>query len=180
MARGRQQSRGCARGVIFPNLVTTSQWRSRLRFLHELIVCILPRRRVRNIAPILTDFGRLVVLFHAFPKVVRGGFVGVDVFFVIGGYLITGIILSGLRSSDFRFSVFYARRARRLLPALVVVLAGMLAIGGLFLLPAAYRSPGLHALAGALFFSNFLSWGEVGYFDAAADAMRPRRNADLG
>src|SRR6267142_640505 len=59
----------------------------------------------------------LVLLFHAKLPLVRGGFIGVDVFFVISGYLITGLILSGLRSSDFRFSVFYARRARRILPA---------------------------------------------------------------
>lgn len=55
----------------------------------------------------------LVVAFHAFPTAISGGYVGVDVFFVISGYLITGIILSGLRSSDFTFIDFYARRARR-------------------------------------------------------------------
>jgi peptidoglycan/LPS O-acetylase OafA/YrhL len=60
----------------------------------------------------------LVVAFHAFPRVISGGFVGVDVFFVISGYLITGIILSDLRSSDFSFIGFYTRRARRILPAL--------------------------------------------------------------
>ncbi|HEV7600834.1 MAG TPA: acyltransferase family protein [Bradyrhizobium sp.] len=112
----------------------------------------------------------LVVAFHAFPNVVGGGFVGVDVFFVISGYLITGIILSGLRSFDFSLTGFYARRARRILPALAIVLAGVLAIGWSQLLPAAYRSLGLHALASALFFPNLLSWSEVGYFDAAAEA----------
>jgi peptidoglycan/LPS O-acetylase OafA/YrhL len=111
----------------------------------------------------------LVVAFHAFPTVISGGFVGVDVFFVISGYLITGIILSGLRSSDFTFIGFYARRARRILPALAVVLAGVLAIGWSQLLPAPYQSLGLHTLAGALFFPNLLSWSEVGYFDAAAE-----------
>jgi peptidoglycan/LPS O-acetylase OafA/YrhL len=112
----------------------------------------------------------LVVGFHAFPTVVRGGFIGVDVFLVISGYLITGIIRSGLRSSEFRFSIFYARRARRILPALAIVLAGVLAIGWLLLLPATYQSLGLHAFAGALFFPNLLSWSEVGYFDASAEA----------
>jgi len=111
----------------------------------------------------------LVVAFHAFPTVVSGGFVGVDVFFVISGYLITGIILSDLRSADFSFIGFYARRARRILPALWVVLAGVLAIGWSQLLPATYQSLGLHAFAGALFFPNLLSWSEVGYFDAAAE-----------
>jgi peptidoglycan/LPS O-acetylase OafA/YrhL len=112
----------------------------------------------------------LVVAFHAFPNVVGGGFVGVDVFFVISGYLITRIILSGLRSFDFSLTGFYARRARRILPALAVVLAGVLAIGWSQLLPAAYRSLGLHTLASALFVPNLLSWSEVGYFDAAAEA----------
>jgi peptidoglycan/LPS O-acetylase OafA/YrhL/lysophospholipase L1-like esterase len=112
----------------------------------------------------------LVIAFHAFPNLVGGGFIGVDVFFVISGYLITGIILSGLRSFDFSLTGFYARRARRILPALAVVLAGVLAIGWSQLLPATYRSLGLHALASALFFPNLLSWSEVGYFDAAAEA----------
>jgi peptidoglycan/LPS O-acetylase OafA/YrhL len=112
----------------------------------------------------------LVVAFHAFPNLVSGGFIGVDVFFVISGYLITGIILSGVRSFDFSLAGFYARRARRILPALAVVLAGVLAIGWWQLLPTTYRSLGLHTLAGALFFPNLLSWGEVGYFDAAAEA----------
>src|SRR6476469_1006611 len=103
----------------------------------------------------------LVVAFHAFPTVVSGGFVGVDVFFVISGYLITGIILSDLRSADFSFLDFYARRARRILPALAVVLAGVLAIGWSQLLPAPYQSLGLHTFAGALFFPNLLSWSEV-------------------
>ena len=112
----------------------------------------------------------LVVAFHAFPNLVSGGFIGVDVFFVISGYLITGIILSGLNSFDFSLTGFYARRARRILPALAVVLAGILAIGWSQLLPATYRSLGLHTLAGALFFPNLLSWSEVGYFAAAAEA----------
>jgi peptidoglycan/LPS O-acetylase OafA/YrhL len=112
----------------------------------------------------------LVVAFHAFPNLVGGGFIGVDVFFVISGYLITGLVLSGLNSSSFSFTDFYARRARRILPALTVVLAGVLAVGWWQLLPAAYRSLGLHAFAGALFFPNLLSWSEVGYFDAAAEA----------
>jgi lysophospholipase L1-like esterase len=77
--------------------------------------------------------------------------------------------LSGLRSSDFRFIGFYARRARRILPALAVVLAGVLVIGWSQFLPATYQSLGLHAFASALFFPNLLSWSEVGYFDAAAE-----------
>jgi peptidoglycan/LPS O-acetylase OafA/YrhL len=112
----------------------------------------------------------LVVAFHAFPTVMPGGFVGVDVFFVISAYLITGLILSDLRSSSFSLAGFYARRARRILPALAVVLAAVLALGWwLGILPAPYQSLGLHAFAGALFFPNLVSWSEVGYFDVAAD-----------
>ena len=64
-----------------------------------------------------------VVLFHAFPAVAPGGFVGVDVFFVISGFLITRIIVDGLRDETFTFSGFYARRIRRIFPALAIVLA---------------------------------------------------------
>jgi peptidoglycan/LPS O-acetylase OafA/YrhL len=111
----------------------------------------------------------LVVAFHAFPTVVRGGFVGVDVFFVISGYLITGLILSGQRSSRFSFADFFARRARRILPALAVVIVAALAIGWPLLLPSAYQSLGRYGVAAALFFPNLLSLSEVGYFDAAAE-----------
>jgi peptidoglycan/LPS O-acetylase OafA/YrhL len=111
----------------------------------------------------------LVVAFHAFPGVVRGGFIGVDVFFVISGYLISGNILSGITSRTFTLGDFYMRRARRILPALAITLAGTLAIGWAVLLPSAYQALGLHALAGALFFPNFVFWNEVGYFDPAAE-----------
>src|ERR1700722_19961193 len=111
----------------------------------------------------------LVVAFHAFPAAVTGGFVGVDVFFVISGYLISGLILSDLRASNFSFARFYARRVRRIFPALAVVLAAAVVFGWLRLPPARYQSLGLHTLAGAFFFPNLLSWSEVGYFDLAAE-----------
>ncbi|WP_050043961.1 acyltransferase [Bradyrhizobium sp. LTSPM299] len=111
----------------------------------------------------------LVVAFHAFPDVVRGGFIGVDVFFVISGYLITGIILADLEASKFTFRGFYTRRARRIVPALALVIAATLVIGWSQLLPTTYQGLARHAFAGALFFPNFLSWSEVGYFDGAAE-----------
>lgn len=111
----------------------------------------------------------LVVAFHAFPSLVPGGFIGVDVFFVISGYLISGNIISGIRSGHFTLGDFYIRRARRILPALAVVLAGTLAIGWAVFLLVPYRTLGLHALAGALFFPNLVFWNEVGYFDPAAE-----------
>ena len=76
-----------------------------------------------------------VVAFHAFPSWVSGGFVGVDVFFVISGFLITGIIADGLERQKFSFAHFYARRVRRLFPALAVVLAACLVVGWFELLP---------------------------------------------
>ena len=110
-----------------------------------------------------------VVLFHAFPVWVRGGFIGVDVFFVISGYLISTIILEGLGRNDFSFAQFYARRIRRIFPALLLVLAFCYGLGWFALLADEYRQLGLHIAAGAGFVSNLVLWGESGYFDNAAD-----------
>ena len=110
-----------------------------------------------------------VVIFHAFPNVLRSGFVGVDIFFVISGYLITSIILEGLERDRFSFATFYARRIRRIFPALLVVLATCLIAGWFLLLPDEYSLLGKHTLAGAGFVSNIALWLEANYFDAAAD-----------
>lgn len=110
-----------------------------------------------------------VVLFHAFPLVAPGGFVGVDVFFVISGFLITQIIVAGLRDGTFSFSGFYARRIRRIFPALTLVLA-VAFVGGWMLLAAdGMQQLGRHIGAGVLFVSNLALWRESGYFDSAAD-----------
>src|ERR1700712_2358444 len=71
----------------------------------------------------------LVVAFHAYPKLLPGGFVGVDVFFVVSGYLISGIVLRAMANDSFRFMAFYGRRAVRILPALLVVLIATCAFG---------------------------------------------------
>jgi peptidoglycan/LPS O-acetylase OafA/YrhL len=71
-----------------------------------------------------------VMLFHTFPKVLPGGFVGVDIFFVISGYLITQIITSDFEKKQFTFVNFYARRIRRIFPALIVVLIACVVLGG--------------------------------------------------
>jgi len=111
----------------------------------------------------------LVMFFHAFPPRVPGGFVGVDVFFVISGYLISGIILSAKAAGRFSYAGFYARRIRRIFPALVILLAALLA-GGWFLLYADdYARLGYHAAAGAAFASNIAFWREASYFDVAAE-----------
>jgi peptidoglycan/LPS O-acetylase OafA/YrhL len=110
-----------------------------------------------------------VVAFHAFPSLLPGGYVGVDVFFVISGFLISGIILKGLDEGRFRFADFYARRIRRIFPALVLVLALCLAFGWIALLPAEYAQLGRHVAGGAGFVSNLLLWQESGYFDTSAE-----------
>jgi peptidoglycan/LPS O-acetylase OafA/YrhL len=110
-----------------------------------------------------------VVAFHAFPNWLRGGFIGVDIFFVISGFLISGIIADALARGRFTFAGFYARRIRRIFPALIVVLASCLAFGWFALFPDEYRQLGKHVAGGAGFVSNLLFWNEVGYFDTAAE-----------
>jgi peptidoglycan/LPS O-acetylase OafA/YrhL len=113
-----------------------------------------------------------VIGFHAFPAWVRGGFVGVDVFFVISGYLISTILLTGMERGSFRFSQFYIRRIRRIFPALVVVLLACMAAGWLVLFSVEYKALGKHVAGSAAFVSNFVLWNEAGYFDKAA-ATKP-------
>ena len=110
-----------------------------------------------------------VVLFHAFPSWFSGGFIGVDVFFVISGYLISGIIFSGLNAGTFSFSEFYSRRIRRIFPVLIIVLALSLIAGWFLLLADEYTQLGKHVAGGSVFVSNFLLWDEVGYFDRSSD-----------
>ncbi|MDB5804182.1 MAG: acyltransferase 3 [Betaproteobacteria bacterium] len=111
-----------------------------------------------------------VVAFHAFPGVVTGGFVGVDIFFVISGFLISSVIFAGLADGSFSYAGFYARRVRRIFPALLAVLLATF-IGGLFILSSdEYRQLSKHVAAGAAFVSNFALWNEAGYFDALAES----------
>jgi peptidoglycan/LPS O-acetylase OafA/YrhL len=110
-----------------------------------------------------------VVTFHTFPPILPGGFVGVDVFFVISGYLITGVLLSDLQRGRFSYREFYVRRMRRIFPALTVVLAACLFFGWLVLLDAEYTQLGGHVAAGASFIANLALWWESGYFDTAAE-----------
>lgn len=109
-----------------------------------------------------------IVWYHAFPSRLPGGFVGVDVFFVISGFLISSIILKGIENGTFSYADFYARRIRRIFPALIVVLLATMALGWWILLPDEYRQLGRHVAAGALFASNIQLWSEAGYFEAAA------------
>ena len=116
-----------------------------------------------------------VVIYHAFPHALPGGFIGVDIFFVISGYLISGILYKGLANggdgnvSPFSFGEFYARRIRRLFPALITMLLLTMAYGWLILLPDEFRQLGKHVAAGTLFIQNIVFWQESGYFDISAN-----------
>jgi peptidoglycan/LPS O-acetylase OafA/YrhL len=96
----------------------------------------------------------LVLNFHAFPASMPGGFIGVDVFFVISGFLITGIIARELEHKRFSLLTFYGRRIRRIFPALIVVLCAVLVLGWLWMLPAAFAQLGSDTFASAAFFAN--------------------------
>ncbi|RJG09407.1 acyltransferase family protein [Massilia cavernae] len=110
-----------------------------------------------------------VVLFHAFPSLLPGGFTGVDVFFVISGFLISTILVKEHARGSFTFGSFYARRIRRIFPSLLLVMACCFAFGWFALFPDELKQLGLHLLGGAGFVSNAVLWNEVGYFDRAAD-----------
>jgi peptidoglycan/LPS O-acetylase OafA/YrhL len=109
-----------------------------------------------------------VLLFHAFPNVLPGGFIGVDIFFVVSGYLITQIILAELDSGSFNVASFYARRVRRIFPALIIVLIATSALGWKYFLPPELLSLARNILASTLFSANLMLLSEVGYFDIAA------------
>lgn len=110
-----------------------------------------------------------VVLFHAFPTALPGGFVGVDIFFVISGFLISSIIFRGLQQGNFSFRHFYANRVRRIFPALVLVLFSVFVAGWFSLLPEEFAQLGKHIAAGVGFSENFILWREAGYFDRASE-----------
>lgn len=111
-----------------------------------------------------------VVIAHAFPTVLGGGFIGVDIFFVISGFLISSILFKNLQSNTFSLGHFYARRIIRIFPALIAVLIFCLACGWLALLADEYTLLGKHTLAGSAFISNLMFWSETSYFDVAAEA----------
>src|ERR1700722_1791027 len=113
-----------------------------------------------------------VVAYHVFPRQVPGGFLGVDVFFVISGFLISTIIFKGLASNSFSFLEFYAHRIRRIFPALILVVVFCFLIGWHALLPSEFILLGKHIVASLGFYENFPLRGEAGYFDLAT-ARKP-------
>ena len=109
-----------------------------------------------------------VVLFHFNPTWLSGGFAGVDVFFVISGFLMTGIISRGIEQDNFSILKFYVARANRIIPALAVLCMALLVFGWFYLTPLDYKTLGKHAAGSIGFLSNVLYWRESGYFDASS------------
>lgn len=109
-----------------------------------------------------------VVAFHAFPTYAAGGLVGVDIFFVISGFLISSIIIRGLQRGRFSYLDFYVRRVRRIFPALLLVLLCCLVAGWFTLYDREFAPLGKHIAGGAGFVANFVLWQETGYFDTQA------------
>ncbi|MDH5667259.1 MAG: acyltransferase [Nitrospira sp.] len=110
-----------------------------------------------------------VVAFHASPGLLSGGFIGVDVFFVISGYLISTILFENLHNGTFNFVEFYSRRIRRIFPALLLTFTATYICGWFLLLNDEYQQLGKHIAGGAAFVSNFILWRESGYFDHASE-----------
>lgn len=110
-----------------------------------------------------------VLMFHAGFSTFQGGYVGVDIFFVISGYLITSILLDHLDNGTFTLVGFYERRARRILPALFFVMLCSLPFAWFLLLPKAFIDFGQSIAAVSIFSSNVLFWAESGYFEAASE-----------
>ena len=110
-----------------------------------------------------------VILFHFNDSLMPGGFVGVDVFFVISGFLMTGIIFRGFEQKNFVVLKFYIARANRIIPALAILCITLLLLGWLFITPIEYKILSQHVGSSLSFISNIIYWKEVGYFDAASN-----------
>ena len=110
-----------------------------------------------------------VLIFHAFPALLPGGFAGVDVFFVISGYLISALILQDIGRGGFSLRTFYARRIRRIFPSLLAMLVAVWCLGYWLLMPGELRALGQSMVHSAYFANNFLLYGQAGYFDTDAE-----------
>lgn len=109
-----------------------------------------------------------VVLFHFNPTLLPGGFSGVDIFFVISGFLMTNIIFTGLKECNFSILEFYKARANRIIPPLLALTICLIIFGWFYLTPIDYTSLAKHIASSLLFVSNLIYWSEAGYFDGAS------------
>jgi peptidoglycan/LPS O-acetylase OafA/YrhL len=110
----------------------------------------------------------LVLLFHFWPETFSFGFAGVDIFFVLSGFLITKIIVTKVQEGKFSYYEFYRNRIRRIFPALILVLITSLSMGWLFLFPDELLMLAKHTAASAFFYQNTVLIGEQGYWDVSA------------
>lgn len=138
-----------------------------------------PLKEIRQYRPDIDGLKAIAVLsvivFHYASAWVPGGFIGVDIFFVISGYLIARSTLVEIRSRDYSVLRYFARRAKRIFPSLILLLAFLWIAGWWVLLPEEYASLGKHMGAASVFISNWLLWREIGYFDVAAE-LKPLLN----
>lgn len=111
----------------------------------------------------------LVVICHGFPSILPSGFIGVDIFFVISGYLITTILIKDFEKERFSIKTFYIRRVKRIFPALITVLLFTLALGWYCLLNNEFFELGKHIIASNLFSENLLLWSQSSYFDTSSE-----------
>jgi peptidoglycan/LPS O-acetylase OafA/YrhL len=111
----------------------------------------------------------LVVFYHFFPQYLSGGFIGVDIFFVISGFLITRKLLGELNQREFDLKDFYTSRMIRTVPPLIAVLLVSISVGWLILLKNEFSQLGSHITAGTTFVSNFTLLKEAGYFDTESE-----------
>lgn len=109
-----------------------------------------------------------VLVFHYFPAIMPNGYLGVDLFFVISGFLISSIILKDIATGNFSFINFWERRINRILPALLVLLGLTMVLGSLVMFPGEMKLLALHQLASLTFLQNFNVISELGYFDLLA------------
>jgi peptidoglycan/LPS O-acetylase OafA/YrhL len=109
-----------------------------------------------------------VVAYHISPRLVPGGFIGVDIFFVISGFLITQLLIRDIERGKFSIASFYDRRIRRIFPALLLVLLTTYVLGAIYCLPAEMVDLSKSIVAAVLSVSNFFFWMGSGYFDAPA------------
>lgn len=111
-----------------------------------------------------------VFLYHLFPEIFVGGFIGVDIFFVISGFLISKIIFSQLTAHTFSFFDFYVRRIKRIFPALILICALCFFYGYFVLFPDEFTHLSKHVKSASLFLSNLTLYREVGYFDLTSES----------
>ncbi|CAN1514126.1 COG1835 Predicted acyltransferases [Methylophilaceae bacterium] len=140
-------------------------WRTNTKIKHSIIFHPQYRPDIDGLRAVAVI---LVIGYHVFPNRLTGGLIGVDIFFVISGFLISSIIYGNLKLNSFSFIEFYSRRIRRIFPALITILLASFTLGYFFLTSEEYMQLGKHMAGGATFILNLILLNETGYFDNSA------------